>query len=713
MTARRYARQVPESGIIWPLTLAPGHSRQSVLTIVALIAAFLATLYALVPLLWGALLIAMLVWFALPGVLFARRLYGSQPGSLAAALLAGPAWGYVLSSLGLLALWAVGTRHIALLMLAPVLGGVAALPARRLAGALTLPRFTRSDAGAGALVLLVVTLVVGLPYAHVGENLPEGRAYRAYFTADFVWEVAVVAELAKGDMPPRNPYYLNDDLHYYWLMHLLPAVQHRAFSGTPTADQLLLVNAFWSALAFAAFWYFFVRHFVSSPWAAAIGCIFVLLGTSLEGIDRLWWAWSNSVPWRAAREVLRNTNIDAITDWSYQGMRADGLHRLLLYQPQHQTGYLLGLSAMLALYQARDIGRPALFLLIGSLLGACMLFSTVSFIMLTGMCAAYAAWRIVRDGRWRAIVPGAALAATPMVTALAATYLLGYVDAGGQLLTFGLNPKSTHRIVWITFLSFGPVLIAAIIGLALALRERTINTFAPLWFVLALCGLFYFFVDLPDSPNSIGWHAAKVGLVGFTPLVGFALQEAWQRGWMRATIVPGLAVLGLAGVPTVAIDVYNNQDVWNRAEGPGFRWTVLVTPGELEGLDWIKNGTFKSARVQVEPVERGRDTWAFIPAFAERRMASGLPLSMIPLAKYEKANDEIKKLYQSTSAEDAHEATVRHCIDYLVIGPPERNKYPQLEPLLDAHKSLFVPAFRNGTLTVYYVPRDRGQPGCQ
>jgi uncharacterized membrane protein len=112
-------------------------------------------------------------------------------------------------------------------------------------------------------------------------------------------------------------------------------------------------------------------------------------------------------------------------------------------------------------------------------------------------------------------------------------------------------------------------------------------------------------------------------------------------------------------------------------------------------------------------VVRERDTWAYIPAFAERRMASGLPLSMIPLAKYEKANEEIRRLYLSSTADEAHEAAVRHCIDYLVIGPPERNKYPQLEPLLDASRSRFVPAFRNGTLTVYYVPRDRGQSGCQ
>jgi hypothetical protein len=688
----------------------PPVPKHSVLAIGALAVAFLATLYALVPLQWGLVLVAALVWFALPGVVLVNRLYRGQPGSTPAALLAGPAWGYVLSSLGLLALWAAGTRHVAVLMLAPILGGLAALPARRLAGTLTLPRFTRADAGACALVLLAVTLVIGLPYAHVGEDLPEGRAYRAYFTADFVWEVAVVAELSKGDMPPQNPYYLNDDLHYYWLMHLLPAVQHRAFGGTPTADQLLLVNALWSALAFAAFWYFLVRHFVSSPWAAAIGCVFVLLGTSLEGLDRIWFYWNRGIPF----EALRNTNIDAITDWDYQGMRADGLHRLLLYQPQHQTGYLLGLSAVLVLYQARDVTRPGLFLLIGSLLGACMLFSTVSFLMLTGMCAAYAGWRMLHGRHWRAVVPCAAAAAAPMAGALLLTYALGYVDASGQLLTFGLNPKSTHRLLWITFLSFGPVAIGAIVGVIFALRARTLAAMAPLWFVLALCGVFYFFVDLPDSPNSIGWHAAKVGLIGSTPLVALAMQAAWQgRGWIRATIIPVLAVLGLAAVPTVAVDVYNNQDVWNRAMGPGFRWTVLVTPGELEGLEWIKKGTFKSARVQIEPVERGRDTWAFIPAFAERRMASGLPLSMIPLAKYEKTNEDIRRLYQSTNADDAYSAAVRHCIDYLVIGPPERAKYPQLEPLLDAHKSRFVPAFRNGTLTVYYVPRDRGQAACQ
>ena len=107
-----------------------------------------------------------------------------------------------------------------------------------------MPRFTRRDIAAVLLSLLAVPAVVARPYARVGIDLPEGRAYRAYFTADFVWEMAVVSEVSKGDVPPRNPYFINDDLHYYWLMHLLPAVEHRAAGKSIRLEQILLVNAF-------------------------------------------------------------------------------------------------------------------------------------------------------------------------------------------------------------------------------------------------------------------------------------------------------------------------------------------------------------------------------------------------------------------------------------------------------------------------------------
>jgi hypothetical protein len=704
---------VPESGIIWPLTLASAHSRQTVAAVATLAAAFLATLYALGPLHWGVLLVVILAWFALPGVLLARWLYGSQPGGGAATLLAGPGWGYVLSTFGLLVLWASGVRSIAVLLGAPVLGLIFALPARRLAGAFRVPLFTRADLAACALVLLAVPVIVGRPFAHVGMDLPEGRAYRAYFTADFVWGVAVVAELAKGDMPPQNPYHLDDPLRYYWLMHLLPGVEHRAFGETPTADQLLLVNSFWSALVFSAFLYFFVRHFVAGPWAAALACIFVLFCSSFEGLERIWWHWSRN---EEILPHLRMLNIDAVTGWiaRYSGMKVDGLHRLLLYQPQHQTAYLLGVSAVLLVHQARDISRTALYAIVGVFLAAAMLVSSFVSLMLAGMAASYIAWRIVTERQWRVIVPGAIVAALPMAGALGLANLLGYVDTGGELIRFGLNSLATHNAAIVIFLNMGPVLVCAALGVILAARAGTLARLVPLAFMLAMCATFYFMLDLPDSNNSVGWHSTKVAFVVLTPLVGYAFQELWATPTLiRWVSVTAVGVIAIAALPTVAVDLYNTQDIWNRGRGPGYRWTVLLTPGELQGLEWIKTGTFKSARVQVEPIVRGNDTWAYIPAFAERRMSSGFPLSMIPLGKYRAANEKIKKLYQSTTIEDAHRLATGQCIDYLVIGPPERETYPQLEPLLDADKSRFVPAFRNGTLTVYYVPRDRGQAACQ
>jgi hypothetical protein len=311
-------------------------------------------------------------------------------------------------------------------------------------------------------------------------------------------------------------------------------------------------------------------------------------------------------------------------------------------------------------------------------------------------------------------VPGAIVAALPMAGALGLANLLGYVDTGGELIRFGLNSLATHNAAIVIFLNMGPVLVCAALGVILAARAGTLARLVPLAFMLAMCATFYFMLDLPDSNNSVGWHSTKVAFVVLTPLVGYAFQELWATPTLiRWVSVTAVGVIAIAALPTVAVDLYNTQDIWNRGRGPGYRWTVLLTPGELQGLEWIKTGTFKSARVQVEPIVRGNDTWAYIPAFAERRMSSGFPLSMIPLGKYRAANEKIKKLYQSTTIEDAHRLATGQCIDYLVIGPPERETYPQLEPLLDADKSRFVPAFRNGTLTVYYVPRDRGQAACQ
>jgi hypothetical protein len=74
------------------------------------------------------------------------------------------------------------------------------------------------------------------------------RLYRAYFTADFVWHMALTAELAKGDMPPRNPYLRGERLHYYWTYFLPPAAAANLVPRLSIAGALKVTALFASVL---------------------------------------------------------------------------------------------------------------------------------------------------------------------------------------------------------------------------------------------------------------------------------------------------------------------------------------------------------------------------------------------------------------------------------------------------------------------------------
>jgi hypothetical protein len=667
---------------------------------VGLLVALVATLASFVPLLPGLALLGIVVWFSVPGVLLGWRLYGVRPGGWTAALLAGPAWGYVLSGLVLLALWAAGVRSFRILMVAPIPAMVLVWPARALAGSLNPPEFTRNDLKAVAFVLLAVLAIVARPYSQVGIDLPEGRAYRAYFTADFVWAMAVTAEVSKGDMPPRNPYYMNDSLHYYWLMHLLPAVEHRAAAGAVRLEQILLVNGLWASLMFGGFFYFFLRHFVDRSWAAALAAIGVLLCSSFEGAERLWWT-------GATLDQLRSVNIDAVGNWFYQGMKIDGLHRALFWQPQHLIGYLLGFSALLLLVEARDTSKTGLLFLVGIFLSLAMLLSSPAAAMLAAVAAAYEAIRLIQARAWKAFVPCAMAAAIPIGAALLLGTVLQYVDTrspGNPLVTFGVNSLATHR-VWLTiFLNFGPVAIVSVLGAIAAAWQGSLGRFVPVFITIVVSAAFYTLVDVPDHGGVyVAWRASHLIFMALAALCGFAFQAWWEQGgfarWTMATLA---TLVGVVALPTVLIDIYNAQDVGNRADGPGFKWTVILTPEEVAGLDWIKQNTPLASRVQNEPFSRNRDAY-YVTAFAERRMSGGLPTGLIPLKKYEDVSARIRKMYQAESAVEVHEQALGLCVDYLLVGPPERAAYPKLSLLLENSPHLFAPAVRNGILDVYAV----------
>ncbi len=167
-------------------------------------------------------------------------------------------------------------------------------------------------------------------------------------------------------------------------------------------------------------------------------------------------------------------------------------------------------------------------------------------------------------------------------------------------------------------------------------------------------------------------------------------------------VLAGVAVVGLAGLPTTIINVYNTQDISNRGEAPGFRWTLHLTPDDRQIFDWIRHNTEPTAVFQVDPVVRDSETWAYLPAFAERRMSAGLPISMVPLQKYQEGSERVRLLYDEAPLL-AYERAILGKIDYVLVGPPERAAHPGVEARLDSLGAFMPLAFRNGTISIYRV----------
>ena len=93
------------------------------------------------------------------------------------------------------------------------------------------------------------------------------------------------------------------------------------------------------------------------------------------------------------------------------------------------------------------------------------------------------------------------------------------------------------------------------------------------------------------------------------------------------------------------IDTYNAQDIGNRRPGPGFRWTLHTTAAQQEAFAWMRANTRAEDIVQMEPIVRGREHWTLIPSFAGRRMAAGLPISLLPLPIYQERSAQVRTIF--------------------------------------------------------------------
>jgi hypothetical protein len=642
----------------------------------------------------GLLYLPIYALAVMPGLPLGFALFGRRH---AAGWIAGALLGYGLTQLTLWAVIVAGLASGISAMLA--WGALCALTvtiARAIARRplIDVAAWTRADTHALLLVLLLVPAVMGPPYANLGRADAQGtRYYRAYFTADFVWHSALAYELGKFGLPPRNPYMAPHAMNYYWTYFLLPATvaETAAVPALRNVESCLKANAVLSGVLMIGALFLLVRAATPRPGPAAVAVALAVLAASAEGTYEIYTLLTRGRPLAG----LLDTNIDAITAWRFGGLRVDNIPRSLWYTPQHTTAIALGLTGLLV---AATAGARARIEAIGGAGLALGLATTLNPLLgvvcaaIYGVCVSVDA--LLQARGWR-LIPFHLLAAVPVVMAVGWGAASKVMEGAGSALDVGFSGFSRNRPFLTLMLSLGPVLVPALAGL----RDlRTNPRPAVIGATGILLGLFLLYFVRISEASWVGFRAGQILLVSIPILL--AAVFARMRAVPAALLATAILALGLA---TTVIDTWNAADISNQRQASEFRWTIVVTPAQQEAFRWLRANTPNDAIVQMEPMLRGREHWTLIPSFAGRRMAAGLPISLLPLPEYRERSERVRALFSTTDAQAAADIAHRLRLDYLYVDRDDDAAYPAGVRKFDEHPERFTRVFANADVRIYKV----------
>jgi hypothetical protein len=565
-----------------------------------------------------------------------------------------------------------------------------------------LPAWSPSEARTLILLLLLVPAVFVFPYKNLGARDAEGnRFYRAYFTADFIWHTALTAELTKYDMPPINPYLGDRTMQYYWTYFLVPAViSEEGPGGLKDIESSLKVNALCSGVLFIA-------ALILATWAASLSLVgtgfavvLAVVAASSEGLYAWWELYSRGRPLAGVTDL----NIDAMSSWRLNGLRVDSLVRSMWYNPQHSMSAALGLLAMPVAGTA-GIAAP-----IGAiaLAGIALALSTTFNPFIGGLFSLiYGAVIAVDAIRSRQMKPVLFHAIAAALVGLAVVWCItnDMVEGAAGVVLYGLGGYARNRPFATLMMSLGPLVVPAVLGLWLPwlLPRRAWPAVAGT--ILGL--LVFYFVRLSVEGSYIGFRAGQLLQLALPGLAALFFARLWrpERKWRVATAAIAGTLL-IIGLPTTLIDTYNAQDIGNRRMGPGFRWTVTLTPEEQEAYRWMRTQTPRDAIVQMDPIAHGRETWSQLPTFAWRRMAAARPISLMDIPEYTERSRKAHRIYAERNAETAVLIARELGVGYVFIGPAEQRANPPAALAKFAKREdLFTEVFANASTRIYQVVR--------
>jgi hypothetical protein len=455
-----------------------------------------------------------------------------------------------------------------------------------------------------------VLLAMAISYWGVGGLTAKGYAFVPYFAWDFFNHVGICGEVSR-QIPPQNPYFAGQPLHYYWFYHVWPAAMvnladvsaREAFvlSLPPTA--LLFVGTL-SALIWSYEPKFRPRYLAIGLGLFAysyIGTLYVAKSLALQ----------------LFQSMSRYANID------YSFM-SHSWFRDFLYEPHAATA--LSLLAFVIYLTNRSAAAPGLSLLSGLILGTIAVSDIVVGMNALMWFGAKSLWPFLRDNRIRAHI---LLAGSVSLAVILGAFALHVFPPGSGVLRLGLHPAAKYGPIYL-LLDLGPLFLFGAVGLFLCLRRGLNASLGSMALLLGLALLLAFSLTVDIEPNHMIRKSIKVvelALVVFAAVACSHYLDLRSRHWLR---VAG-AIAILAGSVTLGTDVFQYVDLKSERRPV----TVYISPDKMEVLNWIRTNTPKDAVVQrLDEVRPGQALLSTgylinaefdnsIPGVAERRTLYG------------------------------------------------------------------------------------------
>ena len=127
----------------------------------------------------------------------------------------------------------------------------------------------------------------------------------------------------------------------------------------------------------------------------------------------------------------------------------------------------------------------------------------------------------------------------------------------------------------------------------------------------------------------------------------------------------------------------------------------LAVEKRCDGVELDNMEAYSERSGSLEP--RGRETWSLIPSFAHRRMAAGLPISLLRTPEYEALADRADRIFATEDPAEAVAIWHELNIDYLYVGRAEREAFPAGIAKFAGHPERFGRVFSNDEVAVYVL----------